>query len=243
MKTRYICLVIHTERLHNEKIWKRIQKLLKVFRKFDIRASWFSINPTFVGYQAMGFDEMKWRERLRILIESNQSIEQHTHFYKGKKGVSKGIGYDLSAENVKKRLREDREWLKKQGVVPKGFLSGAWRINNEILKILAKEGYQYDLSINNFNLSKELTIKKVDGILEIPATCTIKRLFLDFICLKVKRRFASRSLLTFCTVHFHDYDLGNFLNYFIILFLILIFSFLNFQFISIKELYERINQF
>lgn len=237
---KYICLVIHTERLHDEKIWKRVQKLLKFFRKFNIRASWFSINPTFVGYQAMGFDGKKWQTRLKILAENNQSIEQHTHFYKGERGVPKGRGYDLSPEHVIKRIREDEEWLKNQGFEVKGFLSGAWKINKEILKILTKEGYKYDLSVNNLDLKQQMPIKKIDEMIEIPATSNIKRLFLDFITLRFKRRFLIYKEVAIYPIHFHDFDLGDLLNYWILTLLIFIFSFLNFKFISIRKFYKEV---
>ena len=236
---RYICLVIHTERLHDDKLWKRIQKLLKIFKKFNVRASWFSINPAFSGYQAMGFDEAKWKERLKFLAENNQFIEQHSHFYKGEEGVPKGKGYDLSPENVLKRIREDRKWLSDQGYEVKGFLSGAWKINEEILKILAKEGYKYDLSQNNLNLKEDLFIKQINGILEIPATANIKRLFLDFFTARFSRRFLKYKGNSMCPVHFHDYDLASKLNYWLLIFLILISTLLKYKFTSIKEFYDR----
>jgi len=236
---KYICFVIHTERLHDDRVWKRIKKLLSFFKKFNIRANWFLINPAFSGYRAMGFDEEKWKERLKILVENNQSIEQHTHFYKGKKGVPKGEGYDLSEENILKRIREDREWLKNQGFEVKGFTSGAWKINEEILGVLAKEGYRYDLSFNNFNLDKNLSIKEIGGILEIPATTNIKRLFWDLIRLKWKRRILKYKDTEILLVHFHDFDLKDFFNYWILFFLIKIFSIFNFEFVNLREFYER----
>lgn len=238
---KYISLVIHTERLHDDKLWKKIKNLLWFFKKFNVQASWFSINPSFVGYQVMGFDEKKWEERLKFLAQNNQLIEQHTHFYKGKEGIPKGEGYDLSPEHVIKRIREDREWLENQGFIVRGFLSGAWKINEEILKILAKEGYKYDLSVNNLNLNQKVLIQNINGMLEIPATSNIKRLFFDLICLKFKRRFLAYNGTNLCTIHFHDFDLKNLLNYWLLLFLILFFSIFKFEFISVEEFYERVH--
>ncbi len=240
---KYVCLVIHTERLHSDKVWNRIKRLLRFFNKFNVQATWFSVNPSFVGYQAMGFKEKKWKERLKVLAENNQSIEQHTHFYKGEKGIPKGREYDLSPEHIIKRIREDRDWLKEQGYEIKGFLSGAWKINEEILKILTKENYRYDLSVNNLNLKQEVFVKKINGLLEIPATANIKRLFLDLICLRFKRRALTHKGMSLYAVHFHDFDLKDLLNYWILLFLIFIFSIFNFKFISVKEFYERTSKY
>jgi len=236
---KYVCLIVHTERLHSDKVWNRIKGLLKFFNKFNVQATWFSVNPCFIGYKAMGFKEEKWKERLKVLAENNQSIEQHTHFYKGEKGIPKGRGYDLSPENIIKRIREDKNWLKEQGHEIKGFLSGAWKINEEILKILSKENYKYDLSVNNLNLKQKVFVKKIDELLEIPATANIKRLFLDFICLRFRRRILTYNGTFLFTVHFHDFDLEDSLNHWILLFLIFILSIFNFSFISVKELYER----
>ena len=194
---KFICLTIHTERLHSDSLWEKIQKVFKIFKRYNIQASWFSINPSFVGCQAMGFEEEKWEERLKVIAENNQAIEQHTHFYKGERGVPKGRGYDLSPEHIIKRIREDREWLRAQGYNVKGFLSGAWKINEEILKILTKEDYRYDLSVNNLSLEQKVSVKKINKLLEIPATANIKRLFFDFICLRLKRRFLEYKGISF----------------------------------------------
>ena len=238
---RYISLNIHTESLYDDKCWQRTRVVLDYLSKHNIKATWFSVNPAFVGYKAMGFDEEKWKERLRVLSQKNQIIEQHTHFYKGKTGVAKGEGYDLGKENVLKRIREDREWLKNQGYNIKGFLSGAWRINEEILETLAGEGYLYDLSINDLDLKNNSKIKKINSLIEIPAKANIKRLFLDLILLKSKRRFLKYEGVSFCTLHFHDFDLKDNLNYWILLFLIFILSLFSFKFISIKDFLEKVS--
>ena len=100
-------LAIHTERLHDDRVWNRIQDFLSHCKRHHIFATWFSINPTFVGYQATVFDEEKWKKRLKIIAEAGHSIEQHTHFYRGKPGLPLGEGYDLSPENIRIRLQED----------------------------------------------------------------------------------------------------------------------------------------
>ena len=155
--------------------------------------------------------------------------------------MAKGEGYDLGKENVLERIREDREWLKNQGYNVEGFLSGAWRINEEILEILAGEGYLYDLSINDLALKNNSKIKKINGLIEIPAKANIKRLFLDLILLKSERRFLKYEGGSFCTLHFHDFDLKDNLNYWILLFLIFILSLFGFKFISIKDFLRKLS--
>tara|TARA_Y100000310_G_scaffold343301_1_gene450261 strand:- start:11956 stop:13116 length:1161 start_codon:yes stop_codon:yes gene_type:complete len=135
-------ITIHTERLHDDRLWLKIQKIVRLFNKYDIRATWFSINPNFSIYQEMGFDEKKWIDRLRYLAEHGQNIQQHTHFYEGKKGQ-----YNLTPDYLRKRLLEDRNWLTKQGYTIKEFVSGSWILNDDLKAILKELGYRYDYSM------------------------------------------------------------------------------------------------
>lgn len=222
---KFICLTIHTEELHFNEVWQKIKEILEFFKKYNVKATWFSINPTFVGYK---YDEKKWIERLKFLKESGQEIQQHTHFYKGKEGVKKGIGYDLGKENVQKRILEDKNWLKeKVGITPIGFVSGVFKINEEILEILERENYQYDLS------KREGNVYRFKRLLEIP-TLAKSKLFL------VKPKFIHFQDLYFSTIYFHDYDLEKFLFKFFLKFQILFFRLLGFKFVSTNELYEKI---
>lgn len=222
---KFISLTIHTEGLHSDFLWERIEKILKFFQKFNIKATWFSINPTFIGYK---FEEKKWIERLNFLKKSGQEIQQHTHFYKGKEGIFKGEGYDLAKENIQKRILEDKNWLKnKIEIEPKGFVSGAFKINDEVLEILEKEGYRYDLS------KREGNIFNSKNLIEIPTLSPLK-LFL------IKPKFINLKNLRFSTIYFHDYDLEKFLFPNLLRFLILFYNFLGFKFISVNSLYEKI---
>ncbi len=236
---RYLSINIHTENLHDDSSWQTTEGLLHFFLEHNIKATWFVLNPSFVGYQAMGFDEEKWQKRLSILSKEGQVIEQHTHFYKGKEGVAKGEGYDLSKDNVLKRLSEDRSWLEKQGYYPTGFLSGAWQINKEIWQILERLGYCYDLSLNNLKLEKKEVIRKEDSLLIIPATASIKRLFLDLISFRLKRRFLHSQGNQIITLHFHDFDLHSFFNLWLLKLLILILPRFDIRFVSIEEFYQN----
>lgn len=231
---KFICLTIHTERLHSDKLWQEIQKIIRVFNKLQVRATWFSVNPSFVGY---GFNQEKWIERLNFLKENRQKIAQHTHFYKGKEGVRKGLGYDLGKENVEKRLLEDRTWLKEKiGIFPQGFVSGSWRINEEILKTLKEKGYSYDLSLRNGVLQIR------DNFIEIPTLFNIRDLIKSFLLLRLNKKCIKWKDFSIWTIYFHDYDLERFFFRNSLIFLIYFLSYLNFKFIGIRELYEKITR-
>ena len=198
---RRLCLSFHTERLHDDQLWEKIKNVVALLEKYKIRAVWFSINPTFAVYQQMGFNEKKWRGRLRYLAQHGQIIEQHTHFYKTRKS-----DYDLSAAHVKKRLTEDRDWLEDQGYKIKGFVSGTWVINSDIVEALADLGYQYDCSARTFGLNylkhrnNQMVIncpQKFNSLWEIPTTTPVKKAFFQFGDCQL--------------IYLHDYDLDNFL--------------------------------
>lgn len=195
-----IALSIHTERLHDDRLWEKIRRMVDFFYKNKIRAIWFSINPTALAYSRMNYDEKKWIERLRYLSEHEQIIQQHTHFYKIRKG-----DYDLSAAHVKKRLLEDRHWLEDRGYKIRGFVSGTWVINRDIMEALVGLNYQYDCSARTFDLAylknrgNQMVIsgsRKFNSLWEIPTTTSIKKALFSF---------KNRQL-----IYLHDYDLNNF---------------------------------
>jgi len=234
MTERFICLTIHTERLHSDSLWKKVEKILKFFEKQNIKTTWFSINPNFVGYR---FDEEKWLKRLRFLRESGQEIQQHTHFYKGKEGVKKGIGYDLGRENAEKRILEDKKWLKeKNGILAEGFVSGAWKINDEIIEILKKEGYKYDFSSRSSNVRFE------NNFLEIPTLSNLRGLIKDLLSFRLKKRLITYQNISFYSFYFHDYDLEKLFFRIFLKAAILYSKLLGFKFVSAKELYEKITR-
>lgn len=197
-----IRLTIHTERLHDDGLWIKIKEIVSFFNKKNIRATWFSFNPSFLVYRQMGFDEQKWIERLRYLANHNQYIEQHTHFYEKEKG-----DYNLSPEHIKKRISEDKNWLEKQGYKIRGFVSGGWRINKEILQILSDLGFDYDCSARTTDKAylrdRDHLIfsgaKEVGRLWELPTGASIKEALLNFGGKKDQ------------IIYLHDYDLNRFI--------------------------------
>ena len=233
---KYFCMQIHTERLHDDKVWKQVKKTLDYFSKHNIRATWFSVNPSFIGYKAMQFDEKKWIERLRVIGERGQDIQQHTHFYKGKEGMPKGEGYDMSKEHIEKRLQEDKEWLENRGLGIYGFVSGAWRVNDDVFYALNKYGYKYDSSVR----SGKLRVFK--DILEMPALSRVRNLAKDIFMFKVARNYLKAEDKSICIVSFHDYDLESVRFRLALFFVLGIFRIMNFDFISTSDMYGKLQQ-
>ena len=233
---KLVSITIHTERLHDDKVWRQVNSLLKFFRKYKVKATWFSINPTFIGYK---YDEKKWIERLNFIKNSGQEIQQHTHFYKGKEGVRKGIGYDLGWENARKRLLEDGEWLENSiGLVPKGFISGAWRTSKEVHSLLKELGYKYDIT------SRGRKVAADDGFLEIPTTSSLRGMLknLLFLPLSFRKQFICCPNLCFYVLYFHDYDLERTLFLPLLKLSVLYLEFFNFQFVSMEKLFTKIKK-
>lgn len=225
---KIICLTIHTERLHSDSVWEKVESILGFFKKYKVKSTWFSINPMFVGYE---YNENKWIKRLNHIKNSGQRIQQHTHFYEGKKGLRKGIGYNLGKENVQKRIEEDRSWIEKAtGVKTVGFVSGAFRINDDVFDILSKEGFNYDLT------SKRGLPHQIKGLLEIPTIGGRPKAFL------LRPKFIKFQNLYFSVIYFHDYDLMNVLFVILLKLQIMLFSILGFKFISTDEIYKKITR-
>lgn len=139
---KFVCLTFHTERLHDNRVWEQVKSVVGFLNSRDISASWFSIAPIHPAYVERKFSLDKWASRLKELSRMNQSIEQHTHFYKATKGP-----YDLSWANLEKRLLEDKSWLESQGFNISGFVAGGWAVSKDLLKLLVQHGFVYDCSV------------------------------------------------------------------------------------------------
>ncbi len=202
-----ICLIVHTERLHDDIVWEKIKAVADFCYLKNIKTTWFSFNPTVEIYKKSGFDENKWKDRLNYLKEHGQSIEQHTHFYDKEKR-----GDNTSLEYIKNRIQEDKRWLENAGHKISGFVAGTWFINRDILSLLHELGYAYDCTARNFSLSymknrpNQLLIdfpQKINSITCIPVTTSLKNYFLKF--------WKNRDVSGNCVIYFHDYEINNFI--------------------------------
>lgn len=191
-------LSFHTERLHDDRVWLRVSAVADYLHARGLSAVWFSINPAAPAYAALGYDVQKWITRLAYLRDHGQRIEQHSHFY----GVRKGL-YDLSRENMERRLREDRAWLGSHGYAVKGFVSGAWIMNRTLMDILGRQGYAYDCSARTFRMrylrgrGDELLLAEArpfGSVQEFPTTHALKNFWMPVSG-------------PYQLVYLHDYDL------------------------------------
>lgn len=214
----YVCITFHAERLHSDGLWSRLAEIVNFFNAQAIKATFFSIAPFHPVYREQpGFSEGKWIERLDCLRQSGHLIEQHTHFYggRGKKG-------DLSYDNLRKRLEEDKHWLERHGFPIQGFVGGAWVINEEVFRLLIENGYKYDCTARNFALrylrgrgDHLLTSQPfkvllgTNSLLELPTTASVKKMLLGLLPFALHKPYLVGGKDTrFCIVYLHDYDLA-----------------------------------
>ncbi|MGA9348237.1 MAG: hypothetical protein WBW48_05465 [Anaerolineae bacterium] len=216
-QTMYVCITLHAERLHSDRLWGRLAEFVKFLDTQAIKATFFSIAPLHLVYRGQpGFSEEKWVRRLSYLHHKEHLIEQHTHFYgeREKKG-------DLSYHNLRKRLEEDKHWLEQHGFPIQGFVGGAWVINKDVFQLLIDNGYKYDCTARSFEfgylqgrgdqLIASESFKVLSGsnsLLEMPTTASVQNMLLGFLpFVSYKPYLVGEEDIRFCIVYLHDYDL------------------------------------
>ena len=214
----YVCIAFHAERLHSDELWGRLTEIVNFLDVQTIKATFFSIAPLHRVYRWQpGFSEGKWIERLNRLRQDGHPIEQHTHFYG--KGEKKG---DLSYDNLRKRLEEDRDWLEQHGFPIQGFVGGAWILNEEVFRLLIENGYRYDCTARSFELDylqgrrDQLiasepfkVLSGTNSLLEMPTTASVKNMLMSFLpFVSFKPYLVGGEDIRFCILYLHDYDLA-----------------------------------
>lgn len=133
-------LAFHTERLHDDRVWKRLLLILAIMRRLGSRATFF-IYPFRAVVAGMNISD-----RVRVLAaDHKQEIGQHTHFYAGRSVNKPDKRNDLSAENIRNCIERDFEWLCRISK-PKGFTSGGWAVTEAVYASLVNLGFEYDCS-------------------------------------------------------------------------------------------------
>jgi len=130
----------HTEKLHEDPVWSRLQRIARWMARKDMKATFF-VYP--FRAQVAGSDIT---DRVQTLASFGHEIGQHTHFYAGVKIEKPDKSNDLSDENIIRCLRRDFETLRGMGFSPKGFTAGAWRANETVWDTLVDLGFLYDCS-------------------------------------------------------------------------------------------------
>ena len=209
-------ICFHTERLHDDKVWQRLQIALKVLEKSQVKVT-FLIYP-FSSIVA-GKDIT---ERVKELAEREHEIGQHTHFYIGMITDRPHKRPDLSDNNVRACITRDYEWLKACGIKPKGFCAGAWLMTETILETLAELGLVYDCSARLPHFRRNdwrdfemphlwLESSQIRTFREHPLVLLPTTHHLTIFTYLFPERRGQRALITnersYQLIHTHDYDL------------------------------------
>ncbi len=138
MIRRALCL--HTERLHDDRVWSRLQTALNELDQRKVKIT-FLVYP--LRSVAAGHDV---RARVREIAGRGHEIGQHTHFYVGQVTERPHKRSDLSDKNVRECIVRDFEWLRECGVEPKGFCGGNFMMTETGFETLAELQFTYDCS-------------------------------------------------------------------------------------------------
>ena len=141
LKQSRIALGFHTERLHDDQVWSRVEKVARWLAQHGKQATFFC----YPFRAQVARKEIK--ERVRMLASLGHEISQHTHFYAGRKIEGPKKVNDFSPANIVYSLQRDFETLCAWGFTPKGFTAGAWMVNEVVWDTLIDLGFVYDCSL------------------------------------------------------------------------------------------------
>jgi len=204
-----ITLVFHAEKLHDERVWRRVESV----------ARWLAVQghqATFFVYpfraQVAGQDIT---DRVQTLATLGHEIGQHTHFYAGTKIDTPEKVNDLRAANVVQCLHRDYETLRCMGYTPQAFTAGAWLVDETVLDTLVALGFIYDCSArfpkpqgmtsvphHRWLVSPQLYSNAQGCLLCLPTTCSLGEWW------KWGRSMQqAKDHISYQIVYTHDYDL------------------------------------
>jgi peptidoglycan/xylan/chitin deacetylase (PgdA/CDA1 family) len=201
-------LAFHAERVHEQRVWKKIERIAAWMTEHHMRATFFVYPfPAIVAGKSIS-------RRVQWLGAFGHEIAQHTHFYSGAKIAKHEKRDDLSRANVVHCIRRDFEILKEFGFPPKGFTAGSWFINDVVLDTLIELGFSYDCTAQfprpttwkgnaqNWCLSAPQYYSNTHGrILCLPTTCSLGEWF------KWGHKARSEIHQFYQIIYLHDYDL------------------------------------
>lgn len=223
---RFRALAVHTEKIHDPLVWKRMRFVLNTLRRKGSRATLFvyPFRAIVAGKSDIALEGVRWAR------DQGHEIAQHTHFYKGQFIEKPEKVRDLSEENVVYCLRRDQAWLS-QIYHPRGFTSGGWAVPPALYSALVELGFEYDCSARSPILRRAQTshmmwlnkpeLRKFERstLFLVPTTYGLKDGLL---------RFQGGDLVTglndvcYRLVYFHDYDLLRWEGYLAVLMVIFI---------------------
>lgn len=212
-------LAFHAERLHDQRVWKKVERAAGWMAEHNINATFFVYPfPAVVAGKSI-------IERVQWLGSLGHEIGQHTHFYAGTKIAKPEKLDDLSEANVFHCLRRDFEMLKALGFSPKGFTAGSWYVNDTVLDALIELGFVYDCSAQfhgpktsdpfpntRWLRAPEYYSNSHGRVLCLPTTCSLGQWY------KWGRKAMQKSEPFYQIVYLHDYDLLSLKRYILLLY-------------------------
>jgi hypothetical protein len=203
-----LTLAFHAERLHEPRVWKKVERVAGWMAEHNMRATFFVYPfPAAIAGKNLA-------KRVQWLGSLSHEIAQHTHFYAGTEIAKHEKRDDLSKKNIIHCLRRDFEMLKEFGFPPKGFTAGSWFINDVVLDTLVELAFVYDCSTqvsrpktldfnpNNCWLSAPQYYSNTHGrLLCLPTTCSLGEWF------KWGHKARRQRDQFYQIVYLHDYDL------------------------------------
>ena len=203
-------LAFHTERLHDDRVWKRLLLILAIMRHLGSRATFF-VYPFRAVVSGRDISD-----RVRALaVDHKQEIGQHTHFYAGSSLAKPNKRNDLTPENIRNCIERDFEWLCRISK-PKGFTSGGWIVTDNVYPVLIDLGFDYDCSArvpalrkgretapNLWLTAAEKRVIQDRPLILVPTTHTLRNRLL------ANRRLTNclKAGAGYQLVYLHDYDL------------------------------------
>jgi hypothetical protein len=203
------CLCFHAEALHDDRVWQRLQVILRMMAK---RGSF----ATFFVYPLRAIVNSKdICDRIKTLADLGHEIGQHTHFYSGTAIQGPHKTNDFREHNIRECIQRDYEWLC-QVAEPKGFTAGGWVAMESLYDTLINFRFMYDCSARIPALSRgnrpplTLWLEKVQvhrnsaGSISIfPTTHTVR----DSLLHSRDRFVTLNSQYNYQLIYLHDYDL------------------------------------
>ena len=209
-KMRVQAIAVHTELIHDDRVWTHLTIFLALLRRRGGRVTFF----VYPFRAVVAGETIRARRRVMYLARLGYEIGQHTHYYVGTLINKPHKVVDLSATNVEHCVRRDYEWLASI-CLPKGFVSGGWAVPESLYPTLSRLGFKYDCSARHSALRRQpetprlwldspRLYKDENGqVLLLPTTHTLREISKPW-----SGRWARVSgAKVFRLVYFHDYDL------------------------------------
>lgn len=204
-------LAFHTEKLHDDRVWKRLLIILTVMRRLGSRATFF-VYP----FRAVVVGKDISDRVSALAVEFEQEIGQHTHFYAGRWINKPNKRNNLSAENIRNCIERDFKWLCRISQ-PRGFTAGSWIVTEAVLRSLVTLGFDYDCSARVVDLRKgpasgpnllwlaeaEKRFIEDRPLMLVPTTHTLRQSWYD----RGRRSVPLKAGDEYQLVYLHDYDL------------------------------------